>query len=424
MYKYLIVFVLAMPLVGIWFVEHGDVTSMGIYGEPNGATEAFAAFAGLTLVVAFLSSGRNLSGPVVSEHYAPGPPDYTDGNIAFTHFATRLLMLNAVFLLTMLFVFDGMQVWQGTLEKGVFRATLGSFGALPFLMTKFVVPALFAYSTLLLMLTDQSPHAKWLWRLNAILVFLAGSTWGFKTTGLFMLLPGLLVLNWKLPIGRLLAFGCLFIGALILFFFWFDAELMPDVDVLAFLGTRLTVLQGDVAWYIWGQYVDDQSLPSYWPTLLAAMGDTVLGSFVSKTNFAEWMGYHYDWMLTYLAGNSLEVIANGHSVTGTPFAEGVVAGGWVGVMFVAIIAGLLVGRTYCYLDRAIQSGSHITAAVLSTYFCFHIFSWLNGGAITQLFHVSVFVYLLTTFWLISVMSAPIQSAVIPASSNQLDLERP
>ena len=49
MYKYLIVFVLAMPLVGVWFVEHGDVTSMGIYGEPNGATEAFAAFAGLTV---------------------------------------------------------------------------------------------------------------------------------------------------------------------------------------------------------------------------------------------------------------------------------------------------------------------------------------------------------------------------------------
>lgn len=43
------------------------------------------------------------------------------------------------------------------------------------------------------------------------------------------------------------------------------------------------------------------------------------------------------------------------------------------------------------------------AALLSTYFCFHIFAWLNGGAITQLFHISVLANVLFAYALIKVM---------------------
>lgn len=406
MYKYLVAFVLSMPLIGIWFVEQGEFAmSIGVPGEANGATLAFAVYVAIIVGVALLCGGaykprRAKAAPVV---------DLAQRRREYEHFSRRLVWLNIAFLAIMLIGFGGIRVWLGTIEKGLFRATLGPFGSVAYLLTKFAVPAAFAYSTLLMMkVSEGEAGARWrirrLWYLNTLLVFMAGSSWGFKTTGLFMLLPGLLILNWRLPAKRLVLFCAAFATALVLFFFWFDAELMEDTDVLTFLATRLTVLQGDVAWYVYGLRAEGEPLPNYWPTLLAAFGDTFLSmAGVSKDNAVEWMGYHYDWMITVLSGSPLEYVANGHSVTATPFAEGLVAGGLWGVLLFAVLGGLLVGRTYFHLDRAIQTERVMTAALLSTYFCFHIFSWLNGGAVTQLFHISVIFYVLATSALLSAL---------------------
>ena len=414
-------FVLLTPLIGIWSVEQGAyAVSVGVPGYANGATEAFAAFVGLLLLVAFLSANGYLSSRSPKIRSSQTTRTSTGANSNFIHFSTRLLVLNGVFLLTMLFVFGGINVWLGSVEKGIFRSSLGPFGALPYMMTKFVLPALFAYSTLRLMQTDQRPRSKWIWRINALLVLLAGSTWGFKTTGLFMLLPGLLILNWKLPVHKLIIYVGLFFAFLMVSFYWFDADSMEGVEMLSFLVTRLTVIQGDVSWYIWGLYRDGQPLPNYWPTLLAAMGDTMLNKFVSQTDLVRWISYHYDSMLTYLAVDSLEAVANGHSVTGTPFSEGVIAAGRVGVALFAVVAGLLVGSFYRYLDIAIRTGRKTTAALLSTYFCFQVFAWLNGGAITQLFHISVLVYLLVTYLLLKAMLARRQHGVGTFSFQFLD----
>jgi len=401
MFKYLIMFVLSTPLIGIWLVESGELSlSIGVQGEENGATVAFSIYILVMLAVAFgtaaLTRERRVAAPA-----AGGEP----AERAFKHFSVRFMVLNCVFLFTMLFVFGGINVWLGTVEKGLFRATLGPLGALPYLMTKFAVPALFAYSTMLWMRTTRSRRATAMWLGNAFIVFLAGSTWGFKTTGLFMLLPGLLILNWRLPAHKLLLFAGLFIGSLVLFSYMFDAALMENFEVFAFLGGRLTILQGDVSWYVWGLKESGAPLPNYWPTLLAAVGDTILGAFISKGNPTEWLGYHYDWMLTHLTGSPLEAVVNGHSVTGTPFAEGVIAGGMWGVLFFAVVAGLLVGWFYKAIENSIKLGRSRSAAMLSTYFCFHIFSWLNGGGITQLFHISVLANILVAYFLIRVMSA-------------------
>ncbi|RJG23668.1 hypothetical protein [Massilia cavernae] len=408
MYKYLVMFVLASPLIGIWLVEGGEPSlSVGIPGTPNGATVAFSTFMAITLLVAFGTSSGYFSLRRRTVEVAKGLPGEVEPTKAFMHFSCRFLVLNCVFLFTMLFVFGGIQVWLGSIEKGLFRATLGPLGALPYLMTKFAVPALFAYLTVLMLKTDQAPHVKWMWRLNAFIVFLAGATWGFKTTGLFMLLPGLLIMYWKLPVHKLLVFAAVFLGSLVMFFFVFDSQLMEDVEVLAFLFSRLTILQGDVSWYVWGLHQAGEPLPNYWPTLLASVGDTVLSIFVTKTDLAEWMSYHYDWMLTNLSGSSLMAVANGHSVTGTPFAEAVIAGGgWFGVVFFGIIAGLLIGGFYRGIANAIRAGRAMAAAMLSTYFCFHVFSWLNGGGITQLFHISVGANLLVAYVLLRALSAP------------------
>lgn len=405
MYKYLIIFVLSTPLIGIWLVERGEPSlTIGVPGDENGATVAFSIYASIILLVAFSTAAFRSDQRRITPSY-----EIKQAEQAFAYFSVRFMILILVFLLVMLFVFDGVQVWLGTIEKGKFRTGLGSFGAFPYLMTKFAIPALFAYSTMLWMKTKRLRRSTVMWLGNALLVFMVGSTWGFKTTGIFMLLPGLLILNWRLPVLRLVLFSGIFLGALFFFFFLFDAHLMEDVDVFAFLLGRLTIYQGDVSWYVWGLKQEGEFLPNYWPTLLAAVGDTILAVFVSRNDANEWLAYHYDWMLTHLTGSSIDAVVNGHSVTGTPFAEGIIAGGLWGVALFAVVAGLLIGWFYRAIASAILRGRSLTAALLSTYFCFHIFSWLNGGGITQLFHVSVFANLFIAYFLIMIMS--IQSAV-------------
>jgi hypothetical protein len=416
MYKYLVAFVLVSPLIGIWLVEHGEVAgSVGVTGSANGATIAFAVYALIVAVVAIASCGaRRNRKPAPLPVAAPQP----GAGREYIHFSKNLLLLDATFVLLMLFGFGGINVWLGTIEKGLFRATLGPFASFPYLLTKFAVPALFAYSTMLLLRTNRSRPKRLLWWANAFLVLVAGSTWGFKTTGIFMMLPALLILNWHISIWRLLKLGAVFLASLALFFLWFDAPLMEGTGVVAFLAMRLTVLQGDVSWYVWGLYQDAQAMPNYWPTLLAGAGDTMLTLFgISRDNQIEWMAYHYDWMMTHLAGVPLDAIADGHSLTATPFTEGLIAGGVAGVVVFATIGGLLVGRAYFYLDRAIGRRYSATAAILATYFCFHIFSWLNGGAITQLFHISTVIYLISSVLLIKWMSLGPGRSPAPVSAT-------
>jgi hypothetical protein len=396
----MILFVLLTTLYGISLVEDGEyATSVGQVGSPNGATLAFGAYVLSVLIVALFAAGRRHAHVIAKKM----PQVLNVSERQFFIFTGRFLVLNAIFLMVMLFAFGGIHVWMGTLEKGMFRASLGPFGALPFIMTKFVIPALFAYSTVLLMRIGYNVRAKQMWWFNVLLIIVVGSTWGFKTTGVFMLLPGLLILNWRLSLYKMLLLATAFFGSLVVFFFLFDSALMDGVDVFKFLVERLTVMQGDVSWYIWGEYVDETTLPNYFPTLLAGLGDTVISIFVDKGHFLDWMSFHYDWMLTYIATGSEEAIRNGHSVTGTPFSEGVIAGGWIGVALFGIIAGILIGRTYRILGDAIANGRAKTAALLSTYFCFNVFAWLNGGAITQLFHISVPANILFTLLLIKLM---------------------
>jgi hypothetical protein len=271
-------------------------------------------------------------------------------------------------------------------------------------MTKFVVPALFAYSTILLRRAEKSFDNKALWYANLILVFLSGASWGFKTTGIMMLLPSLLIVNWQMSVLRLMKFAMAFASVVVGSFYMFDARTMDGVNVTAFILTRVTVMQGDVSWHIWNLYQNAEVIPNYWPTLLPAVGDKVLTLMgVSKNDYTQWAQYHYDWMLTHLAGIPLDNIANGHSITGTPFSEGLIAGGLLGMVVIAVIAGVLVGKIYVSLDRSILQAKDMKVALLSTYFCFNVFPWLNGGAITQLFHISVAVNLFAAALLIKLM---------------------
>jgi hypothetical protein len=241
--------------------------------------------------------------------------------------------------------------------------------------------------------------------INLLVAFAIGASWGFKTTAISILMPALLLLYWRVRPIQLVTLGAIFVASVVLFVQLFDVDVEAITDIQAFLLTRITVLQGDVSWYIWDLYSDGTALPNYWPTLLAALGDKVVSAlFVSRLDWYEWMLYHYDWMMSYVAGVSLSQIAQGgHSIVGTPFSEGLIAGGVAGVALFAVLAGTFTGLMYRFLDRALRNDRALPAALGATYFCFSLFPWLNAGAIVQLFHISLLISGSTTLAILAVI---------------------
>jgi hypothetical protein len=398
MYKYLIGFVLITPLIGIWLVEGGEYAgSIGVEGYPNGAGVAFALYAIAVVAVALVYSGR---GHRQTEMPVPGKR----ANDLFRRFSNRLLTFQIAFLILFLFGFGAIGVWLGGIEKGEFRTSLGFFGAIPNMTSKIIVPALVAYATILYSRTSRTAALKLRLAATFLVAFAIGASWGFKTTAISSVLPAVLLLYWRVRPLALVTLGLAFVGSIIAFFWIFDADVEVGADIQTLLLRRITVLQGDVAWHIWNQYSAGEAFPSYWPTLLAGVGDKVLIALgLSRADSYEWMLYHYDWMITYLAGAPLDVIEEGHSITATPFAEGLVAGGLGGLAAVTLIAGVLTGSMYRFLDRSLQKGRGVSAALGATYFCYYILPWLNAGAIVQLFHVSLLIGFGSTLVLLTIM---------------------
>lgn len=386
MYKYLVAFVLLSPLVGIWLVEGGEyAASIGIEGYPNGASLAYGIYA---LAVAVIGWGC-VAWPRQPRRVKP----QVEGvNAEFRHFGRNLLVFNTIFLFVFLFGFGAIGVWTGGIGKGEFRTNLGVLGAVPSTMTKFVIPALLAYLAALYRKSSSPGPLRWLLGINLLVASTIGASWGFKTFAFTILLPALLTLFWQIRIKTLVTLILVFVGELVLFFQLFDAGLEVDGDMQTLLVRRITVLQGDVSWYMWDQYTNGEVFPDYLPTLLAVFGDKVLTVFgLSRDAFKEWTLYHYDFMITNLAGAPLDQIQEGHNITATPFSEGLVAGGVFGVAFFAVVGGLLVGWMYRFIDRSLREGRDIHAAIGATYFVLNVFPWLNGGGVVTLFHISVLV---------------------------------
>lgn len=397
MYRYLVAFALLTPLIGIWLVEGGEYAgSVGVEGSPNGATYAFSVYVAIVVAVALLSVGKKVPPPEVT---GPEPA----ATVRFKIFARKLLVFDAAFLAAFLFGFGAINVWSG-LGKGEFRVGLGAYGAIPNMMTKFIVPALLAYAAILYSRTSRRGASRLLWVANLLVAITIGASWGFKSTSAMVLLPAILLLGWRIRPKALIALATAFGASLVLFFEIFDTAIGANTDVGTFFLRRLTVLQGDVSWYLWGLYSEGQAFPNYWPTLLAGFGDKVLSGFgLSRSNTYEWMLYHYDWMLAYLGGLPLEASEGGHSIVGAPFSEGLIAGGLAGVAVFALVAGLLIGRMYRFLDQSLRHGRDVRAAIGATYFCFCIFPWMIGGGTVVLYHISTLISVGATLAALSVM---------------------
>jgi hypothetical protein len=385
MLRYIAIAVLLTPLLGIWLMEGGAYgPSIGAYGAPNGATLAYAVYAATVVATAWLVA-RCMP---VKHAIPPLPLPLRDRE--FRRAAVAVLIINVVFLGVLLFGAGGYRVLLGQVSKGEFRTTLGGIGALAYLLQRNLIPGLCALVAALYMGSSRRPaQRRWL-AVNLLVVFAGGLTWGFKSTPLTMLLPTLVLLFWRITWTQLVVLGATAFGVLVTLFQFFDADVEVAASALDFVWRRLTVIQGDVAWKIWDAYVAGEVFPDYWRTLLAVMGDRLMEILLGldRIDYVNWVQYHYDLLLTSLAGFSFDIIEGGHSVTATPFAEGVIALGSSGVVVYGLIGGALLGLFYSLIRKGLAQGRPLMAAIAATYACTAVIPWLNAGAIVQLAHVS------------------------------------
>lgn len=376
-----------LPLIGVMQMEGGAFgNSIGMNGYPNGASVVYAMYAVVLLTTYF---GLHASAAVA-------PANAARNGTRFDAYAQLLIGLFLLILLVMLFGFGGWAVWLGQVGKGKFRANLGPFGAVAYQLINSVIPLLMAYAAVLYRSAQSDARERaWLAMLFG-LTLLIGSTWGFKSTGITMLLPALVVLFWRAGMGRVLAVCGAIALTIVAFFYLFDTKTDEAAGGLAFLLTRMTTLQGDVSWLLWGQHSEGASFPPYLQTLLVFVGDTAFSSLTGITRDMPdlWADYHFDILLGLLAGLPLSVVDEGHSIVGTPFADGLVLGGVPGVLAMALFSGLLCGVLCNMIEHSLRRGQAFRCALLATYFGIHVTTFLRSGAAVQLIHVATVVGLL------------------------------
>jgi hypothetical protein len=398
LFKSFILFALITPLLGLIQLENGAFSwTLSESGHPNGASVAFAFYVLFMLVtILAVTKGRFFA---LKERVDLRTSQRSSIVLSFR----RALLLNLSFALIFIFAMGGYQTILGMVGKGEFRTSIGFVGST---ISKWLAPAVFAYlCALKLQVNKFDPVARkvnWLLWANGILVFMIGVSWGFKTMAISMLLPGLIILTWNsnfVPLIKIILFSVVTIFAL----FWlFDsAEDTTSSIALELLWERLTILQGDVPWYLWEKYIQGSLNYDYLTTVSVAIGDTTWSALtgINEQQHPElWVLSHFGYLITYATGYSVEGILGGHNVTGTAFSEGLIAGGALGGYGFGILAGCIIGLTYNGLRKSIKNKQSINTALWSCYSVFCVFSWIASGGIVVLFHIAIIANILLA-WL-------------------------
>lgn len=407
--RLMIFFSLLTPLAGILQVEAGAfAANIAEWGYPNGAAWAFSVYVICVLLGAWITTRGALFESARLPAFVPLGHRPTVTALQSRALIRTALMVNGVFCALTLSLFGGWAVLTGDVGKGDFRSSLGGLGALAYLTLKWFAPTVFALACAGFAFAGRPKSSRiWLSALGVI-TFVIGLSWGFKTSGLLVLLPGFIVLLWSASLRSIALAGGAALGAVILAFMWFDT-LQGSIygSALQFVIARLTVFQGDVSWYIWGQWREGVEMPSYAVTLLVAIGDQLFSLLtgITRANSESWVMAHYGSLLTYTVGYPIEGIEAGHSVTGTPFSEGVIAMGATGIAVFGLVAGGISGFVFKRIANGIARRRPISVALWCNYAVWCLFAWLNGGEIVQLFHISIVVGALLARSLLQAMTA-------------------
>jgi hypothetical protein len=288
-------------------------------------------------------------------------------------------------------------------NKAEFRTSLGPFGAVMIIATKWFMPGMFAALVFGVSSSGWTGPRRVLVAMAAIGVGIVGASWGFKTTILSMLLPSFVLVYWKIRLRTLILQTVLVMGLVVTLGLYFDRGEDTQATINALL-LRVTALQGDLAWYTWDKVNSGFATPAYFRTFIPVLGDRFLALMTgasSTKDYAEWATYYFGPAMTLYGGYPVSGMEAGVSTQPTMFAETLVIGGkyfyWVfSALFGAVIGGIAVGIKQAILSRRVD-----VAATLATFYSITVLSWTLGNGFASLFFLINVVGSLSTFWAIS-----------------------
>jgi hypothetical protein len=404
-------FVMILPLFGVIAMESGvDSFFVDEPAGPNGASLAYAAHL-LVFAAAFIWVVR--SGAPAAVTRIPRVPGLARNLNGYSFFCAVMFAVLAVL---MVFVYGGINVLLLSVDKAEFRVSLGPFGAIMAIATKWVMPTMFAALLYALSSAGWNFIRRLMFGVAAICLVVVGASWGFKTTIFFMLLPSIIVTAWVARIRTLLLLGVVMLGMTIGFAIYFDQR--PDAAAaIEALTLRLTALQGDLAWYTWGKISQGHSGPGYLKTFLPIFGDKVLELLTGATasqNYADWASYYFGPSMTIWGGFPPERVAGGVTNQPTLFAECVIIGGKYFFVLASAIFGAIFGVFVRWIRAAIRSGNPQLSATLATFFSFTVLPWALGNGLASLAYLINVVGGLVSYTLVAVFFA---RRSIPAAAH-------
>lgn len=392
-----------------------------MYGYPNGATFAYIVY-----LVAFIFTYK--FGKKKTLSWDTALPLFDVKNIIESKYEKSIIrkrfkismFILFFFLFIMLFVFGGINVVAGDVLKGEFRSSFGFFGAIPFYITKLFAPAILAYLTAYYVIFKSKVKGIGKYYLiNVILCFFIGMTWGFKSTGIMVLLPTMIIFWQKISFKKLAVIAMLglsiFTAAAVLYdnrevefseikstvtdFSIKETFDITNLNAFSAILYRLTVVQGNTPWRVWDLYKKDVEMPNYWKTLLSVFGDKVLSlSGIDRQSANSFSEYHYSAAMTDLVRRPGYFADYGYNVTATAFSDGVlIGGGFFGIILIGMLAGYLTRLTKTKMILCFNNGNFIGLSLVLVFFTSYLRAWLNSGGISTILHISLFVGLWLTY---------------------------
>lgn len=378
-------FVLVLPLFGVMAMEAGEVSPfIDEPGGPNGASVAYLVHLAAFFLAFFLVMRRRRTARAVA---ASTPPVLSDARL--DRFAMLCVLTFVALALIFIFAFGAIGVFTLEVDKAEFRISLGPLGAIITLATKWLMPAMFAALVRACADMGWTRKRKLLVAAAGVSLCVFGAAAGFKTTVLQMLLPALILANWRVR-WRTLAWITLFVvvnvvGLALLFDQHGDLQLALDA-----LWYRLTVLQSDLTWYTWDKVVAGQETPGYLRTFLPVFGDGMLRFLTGASqdrDYETWASYYYGPAMTLFGGYPVEGLLAGVNNQATLFAETAIIGGAYFFWVASFTFGLITGGIALRLRSAIEERRYATAATLATFFSFTVLMWALGNGLSSFIYL-------------------------------------
>ena len=390
MFNLVLVAVTLAPLLGVFLMELGAFGLDVGWGHPNGATVLylihFVVFWTVYATFLFLYRLRH-AGPVPDRH----APDVVYTTPGFRRLAMLVLLFHFALVLFLLFAVGTVDVLFGGMNKGEFRARLGPLGTVAYLSRDFLIPLMAALVAFVYRRAPTRSLDTGLLTGVLLLTAFSGAMWGFKAAALVSLIAPLTILAPRIRLRNLVLLGAAGFGSMIVFAMLFEG-LAPGMAAFRVLW-RGTVGTGEVAWKVWDVYADGERFPYYWKTLFGALGGRA--SAVAGLGANPYLSYQFDYteLITLIAKNwAGDVTTETANVTGTVFAEGVIAFGSPGFLLMSVFAGMVAGTVRIALWVAVARRSALMAATIATYFATSVFSWLNAGWVAILIYFPFLVY--------------------------------